>query len=134
MRQFIDAAAGSEYFHQISILNTTSNGYLEYIFRKTAKDLFGIVIDPQQPLNYVQGKNKDLKECQLEVNGKVVLKFAAAYGFRNIQNIIRNIKRGKCEYQYIEVMACPGGCLNGGGQIKPKYFGLDPKQVLEILE
>ena len=63
MRQFIDASAGSEFFHQISVLNTTSNGYLEYIFRKTAKDLFGVVIDPLQPLNYVQGKNKDLKEC-----------------------------------------------------------------------
>jgi len=75
-----------------------------------------------------------LKECVLEHNGKVVLRFAAAYGFRNIQNIIRNIKRGKCEYDYVEIMACPGGCLNGGGQIKPKDFGLDPKVVLEMLE
>jgi len=49
-----------------------------------------------------------------------VLKFAAAYGFRNIQNIMMNIKRGKCDYDYIELMACPKGCLNGGGQIKPK--------------
>lgn len=91
-------------------------------------------IDPTQPLQYVQGKNKDLKECVLEVNGKGVLRFAAAYGFRNIQNIIRNIKRGKCEYDYVEIMACPGGCLNGGGQIKPKDFGLEPKVVLEMLE
>ena len=87
-----------------------------------------------EPLVYIPGKNKDLKECQLVVNGQVVLRFASAYGFRNIQNIIRNIKRGKCEYEYIEVMACPGGCLNGGGQIKPKDFKLEPKQVLEILE
>jgi iron only hydrogenase large subunit-like protein len=56
-----------------------------------------------------------LKECVLEQNGKVILRFAAAYGFRNIQNIIRNIKRGKCDYDYVEIMACPGGCLNGGG-------------------
>ncbi len=68
-----------------------------------------------------------MKETILELNGKVVLRFAAAYGFRNIQNIIRNIKRGKCEYEYVEIMACPGGCLNGGGQIKPKDFGgMDP--------
>jgi len=117
------------------MLNTTSNGYLEYIFRRTAKEIYGVAIDSMQPLQYIQGKNRDLKECVLEVNGKTVLRFAAAYGFRNIQNIIRNIKRGKCEYEYVEIMACPGGCLNGGGQIKPKDFGsLDSKQVLEILE
>ena len=126
MRMFVDASCGSEKFSQISRLNTTSNGYLEYIFRRTAKEVFGVTIDPMEPLVYVPGKNKDLKECQLTVKGQVVLRFAAAYGFRNIQNIIRNIKRGKCEYDYIEVMACPGGCLNGGGQIKPKDFGLDP--------
>jgi iron only hydrogenase large subunit-like protein len=88
---------------------------LEYIFRRSAKEIFGVSIDPMEPLAYIPGKNKDLKECQLVVNGQVVLRFASAYGFRNIQNIIRNIKRGKCEYEYIEVMACPGGCLNGGG-------------------
>jgi iron only hydrogenase large subunit-like protein len=110
------------------MLNTTSNGYLEYIFRRTATEIYGVAIDPMQPLQYIQGKNRDLKECVLEVNGKTVLRFAAAYGFRNIQNIIRNIKRGKCEYDYVEIMACPGGCLNGGGQIKPKDFGsLDSK-------
>ena len=135
MRMFIDTASGAEKFHQIAHLNTTSNGYLEHIFRRTAKEVFGVVIDPQQPLKYVQGKNKDLKECVLELEGgKQVLRFAAAYGFRNIQNIIRNIKRGKCEYDYIEIMACPGGCLNGGGQIKPRDFGMDSKQLLEILE
>ena len=68
-----------------------------------------------------------MTECVLEVGGKVVLRFSAAYGFRNIQNVIRNIKRGKCEYDYVEIMACPGGCLNGGGQIKPKDFGMDSK-------
>lgn len=112
---FVDTASSTEKFRQISILNTTSNGYLEYIFRRAAKEIFGVSIDPSQALQYVPGKNKDLKECVLEINGKVVLRFAAAYGFRNIQNIIRNIKRGKCDYDYVEIMACPGGCLNGGG-------------------
>ena len=55
----------------------------------------------------------------VQVNGEVVLKFAAAYGFRNIQNLVQKMKRGKCPYQFVEVMACPSGCLNGGGQLKP---------------
>lgn len=43
---------------------------------------------------------------------------AQAYGFRSIQNIIRRVKRNKCPYKYIEIMACPKGCVNGGGQIR----------------
>jgi iron only hydrogenase large subunit-like protein len=46
------------------------------------------------------------------------LTFAYAYGFRNIQNIIRKIKSKKEQYHMIEIMACPSGCINGGGQLK----------------
>jgi hypothetical protein len=45
------------------------------------------------------------------VEGRPVLKFALCYGFRNLQNFVRKIKMGKCEYHYIEVMACPSGTL-----------------------
>jgi iron only hydrogenase large subunit-like protein len=31
---------------------------------------------------------------------------------------VQSIKRKKCEYSYVEIMACPGGCYGGGGQIK----------------
>ncbi|XP_024615504.1 cytosolic Fe-S cluster assembly factor NARFL isoform X2 [Neophocaena asiaeorientalis asiaeorientalis] len=62
--------------------------------------------------------NKDLQEVTLEREGQVLLHFAAAYGFRNIQNLVQKLKRGRCPYHYVEVMACPAGCLNGGGQLK----------------
>jgi iron only hydrogenase large subunit-like protein len=45
----------------------------------------------------------------LEVDGRAVLRFAAAYGFRNIQGLMRRIKSGKCPYDFVEVMACPSG-------------------------
>mmetsp|Transcript_1700 Transcript_1700/g.2599 ORF Transcript_1700/g.2599 Transcript_1700/m.2599 type:complete len:115 (+) Transcript_1700:1237-1581(+) len=45
------------------------------------------------------------------------MKFAAAYGFKNVQKIMRSISAGRCQYQYVEMMSCPGGCNNGGGQI-----------------
>ena len=54
----------------------------------------------------------------LEKDGVVLLQFALAYGFRNIQNLVQKLKRGKSPSHYVEVMACPSGCLNGGGQIK----------------
>ncbi len=43
------------------------------------------------------------------------------------------VKMGRCAYQYVEVMACPSGCLNGGGQVKPGP-GVSPQQLLEQLE
>lgn len=69
----------------------------------------------------------------MQVEGETVLKFALCYGFRNLQNIVRKIKIGKCDYHFLEVMACPSGCLNGGGQIKPKS-GQSGKNLIQSLE
>ncbi|NXG34579.1 NARFL factor, partial [Dromaius novaehollandiae] len=92
-----------------------SGGYLEHIYKYAAKELFGIQVDTIQ---YKPLKNKDFQEVTLEKDGVVLLQFALAYGFRNIQNLVQKLKRGKSPYHYVEVMACPSGCLNGGGQIK----------------
>ena len=51
--------------------------------------------------------------------GQPALRFALAYGFRNIQTLLRKVKQGACQYDYVEVMACPSGCVNGGGQLRP---------------
>ena len=50
-----------------------------------------------------------MQEVSLEHEGETVLKFAIANGFRNIQNIVQKIKRNKCQYHYVEIMACPSG-------------------------
>ena len=77
-------------------------------------------------VEYKTLRNKDFKEVTLEVHiikqrctvllnlyfqmdGHPVLQFAAAYGFRNIQNLVQKLKRKKCQYHYVEVMACPSG-------------------------
>jgi len=108
-----------------AVFNRQSNGYLEYVFRRAQRELFDAsqvkLVEDDQPLEYIQGKNKDLKEVVLRTkptdgsDGITLLKFAQAYGFRNIQNIMRKIKQGKCDYDYVELMACPSGCTNGGG-------------------
>ncbi|RVW33613.1 Protein NAR1 [Vitis vinifera] len=77
------------------------------------------------------GPFEDKKHRKIE--GQTVLKFALCYGFRNLQNIVRKIKIGKCDYHFLEVMACPSGCLNGGGQIKPKA-GQSAKDLIQSLE
>ncbi|XP_078154847.1 ferredoxin hydrogenase [Carex rostrata] len=108
-----------------------SGGYAETVFRHAAKVLFNREIDG--PVQFRTQRNSDHREVVLEVDGKEVLKFALCYGFRNLQNIVSKVKRGKCEYHFIEVMACPSGCLNGGGQIKPKK-SQSGKELLQQLE
>ncbi|GMH37843.1 hypothetical protein BSKO_05727 [Bryopsis sp. KO-2023] len=96
-----------------------SGGSAEFIYRYAAKELFGVEV-PQGPLPVVTLRNADFKEIALEVDGSEGLRFALAYGFRNIQTLVRKVKRGISQYHYVEVMACPSGCLNGGGQGKPR--------------
>ncbi|NXA83105.1 NARF factor, partial [Thryothorus ludovicianus] len=90
-----------------------SDGYLEHIFKHAAKELFGVDV---KEITYKALKNKDFQEVTLEKDGETVLRFAAAYGFRNIQNMVLKLKKGKFLYHFVEVLACPGGCLNGKGQ------------------
>ena len=69
--------------------------------------------------------------------GNLPVKFVAAYGFQHIQNIIRKLKTQRCDYEYVELMACPSGCINGGGQIKPAQMGengMDARELLDALE
>ena len=79
-------------------------------YRYAARELFGVVVPPGRlPLRPV--RNADFKEVSLEVGGVQALRFASAYGFRNIQQLMRQMKGHRCVYDYVEVMACPsGGC------------------------
>ncbi|XP_075149393.1 putative cytosolic Fe-S cluster assembly factor GI11683 [Haematobia irritans] len=96
---------------------STSGGYSEYVFKQAAKELFNVELTT---LEYKNLRNPDFREVSLEVEGKSVLKFAIANGFRNIQNLVQKLKRGKVQYHFVEVMACPSGCINGGAQIRPQ--------------
>ena len=44
------------------------------------------------------------------------VKVAVASGLANAKELLEKIKRGEADYQFIEIMSCPGGCVNGGGQ------------------
>ena len=105
---------------------------MEFIFRTAAEQLFNRQVPPG-PLQMKTLRNADFKEVSLVINGQTVLRFAAAYGFRNIQTLVRKIKRQACEYDYVEVMACPSACLNGGGQIKA-IQGQTAQQLLNELD
>lgn len=109
---------------------TRSDGYLEHIFKHAAKELFDIDV---KEITYKALKNKDFHEVTLEKDGETVLRFAAAYGFRNIQNMVLKLKKGKFPYHFVEVLACPGGCLNGKGQAQTED-GKPDKALLQQME
>ncbi len=56
-----------------------------------------------------------IKEASLEMDGKTI-KVAVASGLANANMLLTRVKSGEVDYQFIEIMACPGGCVNGGGQ------------------
>ncbi|XP_046965234.1 probable cytosolic Fe-S cluster assembly factor GL21135 [Vanessa cardui] len=99
-----------------SHIGSGSGGYADHVFLYAAEQLFG---ETNAQLVYKNLRNPDFREVTLEKDGVEVLRFAIANGFRNIQNLVQKLKRGKSPYHYVEVMACPSGCLNGGAQARP---------------
>lgn len=55
------------------------------------------------------------KEASFDIAGNEI-KVAVVHGLGNTRKLIKAIKKGKVNYQFVEVMACPGGCVGGGGQ------------------
>lgn len=102
--------------------------------RSAVKSLFGVhlsSLDIQTGKNGItiaEGRNSGFTSVSYTPDGssEPVLRFAYVYGFRNIQNLVRKLKqkKGPVAYHFVEVMACPSGCINGGGQAKPDVLSV----------
>ena len=77
------------------------------------------ILDPEHEdsLDFtpVRGIDNGIKEATLKVNGLDV-NVAVVHGSANLPELFRRIKSGEKQYHFVEVMACTGGCINGGGQ------------------
>ena len=67
------------------------------------------------PVRGLQG----VKEATLQVGPLGDVKIAVAHGLSNARKLMDKIRAGEADYAFIEVMACPGGCVSGGGQPQP---------------
>lgn len=63
-----------------------------------------------------------VKEATVKIAGKDV-KIAVVSGLANASRLIEKIKNGEADYDFVEVMACPSGCINGGGQPRTELCG-----------
>ncbi|MDZ7820991.1 MAG: NADH-dependent [FeFe] hydrogenase, group A6 [Candidatus Marinimicrobia bacterium] len=81
------------------------------------------------PVRGLQG----VKEANIRI-GNATLNVAAVSGLHNIDRFLEEVRSGKSEYHFIEVMACPGGCVNGGGQPLPASPEKTRKRMEAIYE
>ncbi|MDR1906484.1 MAG: [FeFe] hydrogenase, group A [Clostridiales bacterium] len=91
----------------------TSGGVMEAALRTVAEVLEG---KQREKLDFTEVRGMDgIKEATYNIAG-IDVKVAVANGLKNARSIMEKIKSGQADYHFIEIMACPGGCLNGGGQ------------------
>ena len=91
----------------------TTGGVMEAAIRTAVDTLENRSIDKIE-YQEVRGE-KGIKEATLNIAGNEI-KIAVASGLANARKIMEQIKSGKSPYHFVEIMACPGGCVLGGGQ------------------
>jgi NADH-quinone oxidoreductase subunit G len=104
----------------------TSGGVMEAALRNAVYTLEGKC--PTVDFTTLRGI-EGIKEATVTVQGKP-LNIAVVSGLANARKVLDEIKAGTSKYQAVEVMACPGGCINGGGQ--PFNFKKGSKEVVGL--
>ncbi|MDR0286379.1 MAG: iron hydrogenase small subunit, partial [Clostridiales bacterium] len=106
-----------------SVIFGTTGGVIEAALRTAVAWLTGKKLEK---VDFTQLRGLEgIREASVDINGQEI-KIAIANGLGNARKILENVRDGKCQYHAIEIMACPGGCVGGGGQ--PFY-----RNDLEIL-
>ena len=91
----------------------TTGGVMEAALRTAQDTLTGEDL-PKIDFEQVRG-GEGIKRATINIAGKEI-NVVAASGLANAKTILEEIKSGKANYQFVEIMACPGGCIMGGGQ------------------
>ena len=96
-----------------SVIFGASGGVMEAALRTVVELLTG---GEMKPLEFQEVRGmKGIKEATYELPGRTV-RVCAASGLHNAKTVLDGVKNGTMQYDFIEFMACPGGCINGGGQ------------------
>lgn len=117
-------------FSGAGVIFGASGGVMEAALRTAYHIITGNEFDSIKFEN-VRGAN-GIKEASLEIDGNKI-NIAVAHSLSNAQILLDQIKEGTCKYDFIEVMACPLGCINGAGQPKITSNNLDINEKDNIL-
>ena len=106
-----DPAMGD--FTGAAVIFGATGGVMEAALRTVADVLTG---EDLKEIDYTDVRGTEgIKYAAYDVAGMPV-KVAVASGLENASKILDDIRAGKADYQFVEIMCCPGGCVNGGGQ------------------
>ena len=108
----------------------TTGGVMEAALRTAYYVLTG---EEHEAVKFETVRGMDgLKEAAINIKGQEI-KVAVASGMKNAKVLLEQIKEGTSPYTFIEIMGCPGGCINGGGQpfVKPVFL---PNEDLNIYD
>ncbi len=108
----------------------TTGGVMEAALRTA---YFWLTGKEYQEINFTAVRGLEgVKEAALNINGTEI-KVAVTSGMANAKKLLDQIKDGTSPYAFIEVMCCPGGCINGGGQpfVKPIFLPNEDDDILE---
>ncbi len=104
----------------------TTGGVMEAALRMACEVLTGL---PPEKMEFTDVRAVEgLRETEV-VFGKYKVNVAVSNGLTNAKTILNRIIKGEKQYHIVEIMACPGGCIGGGGQPYPPkgYHFLDPE-------
>ena len=118
-----------------------TGGVMEAALRTAYEIVTGREV-PFKNLNITPVRGMDgVREATVKIEGctpdwdfleGVELKVAIAHGLTNANKIMRNVRKGDSAYHFIEIMACPGGCIGGGGQPIPTSLEIRNKRIKAI--
>ncbi len=97
-----------------AVIFGTTGGVMEAALRTVSEVLTGKSLDKVE-FEGVRGEVNGIKEASVMI-GDMEVKVAVANGLKNAGKIMDMIKEGKAPYHFVDIMACPGGCVTGGGQ------------------
>ena len=96
-----------------AVIFGATGGVMEAALRTAVEKLSG---EELKSLDFTEVRGTDgIKEASYTVNG-MEIKVCVVSGLANANTIIEKVKNGTADYHFIEIMGCPGGCVNGGGQ------------------
>lgn len=96
-----------------AVIFGATGGVMEAALRTAVETLTG---EELKNLDFTEVRGtKGIKEASYDVAGMNV-KVAVASGLKNAAELLNKVKSGEAQYHFIEIMGCPGGCVNGGGQ------------------
>ncbi|MBP5289380.1 MAG: iron hydrogenase small subunit [Clostridia bacterium] len=113
-----------------AVIFGVTGGVMEAALRTAAFVLTG---KEHEAIKFEEVRGFDgIKEASFDLAGMTV-NIAVAHGMKNAKVLLDDIRAGKSKYHFIEVMGCPGGCINGGGQPYVRECFL-PNEDLDIID